>query len=450
MSNVTPVYKKDEATDKTNYRPVSVLSAIPKLFEKVQFDQLYESLSPTFSNNMSGFRHGHSCTTALIKLTDDWRMALDKKKEVGVIAIDLSKAFDSICHNLILAKLKAYGVQESALQMMRSFLQDRKQRVKCNGVYSDWLPLRCGVPQGSLLSPLLFNIFMNDINDIDIKSSLRLYADDTTQYESDICPAVLEYSLNQDIIKLSDWLNRNYLHINNDKTQTMVLGQSSYNYALRLSNDMIETKDSLRILGVILNNRLSFKSHVDEILKKAYAKIAALRRLKRLAPANVLLKLYKAYVLPHLEYCSPILLGIGKALSKKLEYANYYGLRTVLNLGNNVSYEAALKVASMRTLEHRRVEQALVTFFKCVKQNGPAYISNFFMPREIPYNLRGSSHNVVQYSYNSQYLHNSFSHIISRIWNQLPTATKSAKSISIFRNYINKSNLAGCQCNKCL
>ena len=135
---MTPIHKKDEVTDKNNYRPVSVLPAISKLFEKVMFDQLYVSFAPILSSNMSGFLKGHSCATALIKLTDDWRSALDEKKEMGVIAIDLSKAFDCIRHNLLLAKVKAYGVQELALQLLRSYLHGRKQRVICNNKCSSW------------------------------------------------------------------------------------------------------------------------------------------------------------------------------------------------------------------------------------------------------------------------------------------------------------------------
>ena len=151
LSNVTPVHKKDDETSKTNYRPISVLSVIPKVFEKLQFDQLYSIFTPVFSDNMSGFLRGHSCCSALLKLTDDWRQALDNKKDVAVIAIDLSKAFDSICHNLLLAKLKAYGIHDSAIKLIQSYLSGRSQRVKCNRKVSDWLPLRCGVPQGSLL-----------------------------------------------------------------------------------------------------------------------------------------------------------------------------------------------------------------------------------------------------------------------------------------------------------
>ena len=149
LSNVSPVYKKEEETIKLNYRPVSVLSTISKLFERVKYDQLYNKFLPTFSVNMSGFPlRGHSCCTALLKLTDDWRTALDQKKDVGVVAIDPSKAFDSICHNLLLAKLKAYGLRDSAIELIQSYLSHRFQRVKCNGVYSDWLPIRCGLPQG--------------------------------------------------------------------------------------------------------------------------------------------------------------------------------------------------------------------------------------------------------------------------------------------------------------
>ncbi|XP_068719429.1 uncharacterized protein [Montipora capricornis] len=207
-------------------------------------------------------KRGHSTATALIKLADDWRKSLDEKQEVGVVAIDLSKAFDCICHNLLLAKLKAYGLHDTALKLLRSFLQERKQRVMCNNSCSNWIPIRCGVPQGSLLSPLLFNIFMNDMNEAVINSSLRLYADDTTQYVADKNPIVLQSSLNQDMERLSSWLDHNYLRANGDKTQAMVLGKSTHHYDLKFNGAPIDIKEHLKIFGFTCSNSSVGKGEV--------------------------------------------------------------------------------------------------------------------------------------------------------------------------------------------
>ena len=351
LSNVTPVYKKDDDTSKTNYRPVSVLSAIPKVFEKVKYDQLYSVFTSIFSDNMSGFLRGHSCCSALLKLTDDWRLALDKKKDVGVVAIDLSKAFDSICHNLLLAKLKAYGVHDSAIKLIQQYLSGRLQRVKCNGNVSDWLPIRCGVPQGSLLGPLLFNIFVNDVNYSAGTSSLRLYADDTTQYVAQECPAILESALNHDIMNLTHWFTANYLQVNASKTQAMTLGKSQHTYNFLVGDKTIEIEPTLKILGVTLDRDLSFKPHVTIMLKKAYAMIAALRRIKRLVSSDVMISLYKAYVLPHIEYCCPLLLGISKTLKNSTERSNHFAIKSLLNLSNSASYDLCLAMAAMDTLE---------------------------------------------------------------------------------------------------
>ena len=453
LSNVTPVFKKGDALLVSNYRPISILSAIPKIMEKVMFDQLYDAFQPVFSPNMSGFLRGHSCCTALVKMIDDFRWALDSKMSTCSVAIDLTKAFDSICHNLLLAKLHAYGVSQGAMKFLQSYLSNRQQRVKVNGVLSDWSPVLCGVPQGSLLGPLLFNIFINDLNFVTRIASLRLYADDTTTYTSAANTTALELSFNQDLQKLSTWFSSNYLTVNHSKTQAMILGNFNYQPVLSIGNSIIEIESFLEILGVHIDNKLSFKAYVSAILKKVYAKIGALRRLKRLVPPDIALILYKCYILPHLEYCSPLLLGINKTLANKLEAANYYALKVLLNVGNDVDYNSILSIAGMNSLEFRRYEQSLSLLYKCIKGNGPSYISDFFKFRVSHYNLRGGGCNLVQPSYNNQYFHNSFTYKITHLWNKLPTYIKQSPNLNAFHKNLESINLlnlrTSCLCNYC-
>ena len=285
------------------------------------YDQLFDVFKSEFSLNMSGFLKGHSCCTALLKMVDDWRLALDSKKITGSIAIDLSKAFDSICHNLLLAKLRAYGLNNNAIAFLQSYLTDRQRRVKFHGKFSEWCPVKCGVPQGSLLGPLLFNIFLNHLNFAGQISSLRLYADDTTTYGSDCDIINLEISLNLDLNILVTWFSQNYLIVNSTKTQGMKLGGHTHVPEFFIGETKVELANSLKILGVTIDNKLTYCEHISNMLKKVYAKISVLRRLKRLMPCNVSLSLYKAYLLPHLEYCNPLLIGINKTLNSKLESA---------------------------------------------------------------------------------------------------------------------------------
>ena len=182
--------------------------------------------------------------------------------------------------------------------------------------------------------------------------------------------------------------------------------------------------------------------------KSVYAKIAALRRIKRLVPPDVMISLYKAYVLPHLEYCCPLLLGISKALKNNIERTNHYAIKTLLNLGNSATYDFCLAMADMDKLEQRRTLQSLILFFKCFKLDGPNYISKFFTPRLTKYNLRDSGLNVVQPPYNSLVIHNLY--MIAHMWNPLPTVTKSWSTLAQFRARLNNVNFTGCQCMNCI
>ena len=191
-------------------------------------------------------------------MTEGWRNSIDNKEAVAAVAVD----FDAINHSLLLAKLKAYGFSPHALELMSNYLLGRQQCVRLEGVCSNFTTVKSGVPQGSLLWPLLFNIFINDFNFCVPKVSLRLYADDMTAYLSDVSPTILEFTFNKDLQTLWSWFESNRLTVNSTKTQAVSVGPSAYDYSLLLNNSRIEFLRSIKILGVILDKDLSYKEHI--------------------------------------------------------------------------------------------------------------------------------------------------------------------------------------------
>ena len=205
----------------------------------------------------------------------------------------------------------------------------------------------------SLLGPLLFNVYMNDLNYFVRDTSLRLYADDTTTYSSDVSPLVLEYLINSDLEIVSNWFQQNYLRVNVSKTQAMTIGPSLYRYDFHLDNTNVKTTDS------------------------------------QVHPSVYYDKVYKAYILPHLEYCSPLLLGISDGLNNKLEDTNYFMLRTILGLSKSTEYSHLLNMGHLQTFLARGRFQALVLLYKCMKGQGPSHLSERFNVLNVDYDLRG-------------------------------------------------------------
>ena len=201
---------------------------------------------------------------------------------------------------------------------MSSYLLGRKKRVCLHGVCSSCSELRAGLTQGSLLGPPLFNIFINDLNYEVPNVSSRLYADDTTLYPTDVSPIALQFVVNQGLSRLSEWFDANYFLINNAKTQALPIGHCQYDFDLTLNGSGVAKLPSIRIFGVELDSMLNFIEHIASQLIKAYAKTVALRRISRLVPMDVM-PAFKSFILPHPEYCSPLLLGVGKSRPIKLK-----------------------------------------------------------------------------------------------------------------------------------
>ena len=239
MGQVTPLFKKDDEFCKNNYRPVSVLPALNNIFERIlakKLDLFYQDIVSDF---ISAYRPNYSCESSLLRLTEDWRKSLDSKETVAIVSMDLSKVFDSIPHVLLLAKLKAYGLGETSIDLFRSYLSGRTQRVKIGDTFSEWELVRRGVPQGSVLGPIFFNVHINDLFYHIKQANLNACADDEQLYSSDKDLETLNKRLEHELGIANSWYERNGMIINPDKHQAIVLGaNSNYEFSFPVENSI--------------------------------------------------------------------------------------------------------------------------------------------------------------------------------------------------------------------
>ena len=319
IAHLSPDYKgKGSKSDINNYRPLSVLSPIAKIYEQLLAARITNYLE---SNNLLhsaqfGFRKGLSCELALNTLIQKIRDKLDLKEYGIAIFLDLSKAFDTINHKLLLFKLKFYNFSPSAIALLDNYLKDRSMKVKLNGTFSKSEPLTVGVPQGSVLGPLLFIIFINDLCFLPIFSYLVLFADDSTMFLSGKKLFDLLEKVKTDLGQVCEWLKHNQLILNWDKTHAMFFPFSTHdqtnplikptNILINVDNHNIEFVPETKILGVTLDYKLKFDQHVNNILKKVNAKTLLISRNSKMFSCNFRTTLFKLFIMPNFEYCSSL------------------------------------------------------------------------------------------------------------------------------------------------
>ena len=306
IAKVIPLFKKGDKQDVNNYRPISLLSSLSKVLEKLIHKRTVAFLKVhnIFCDSQFGFREKHSTSHALLSLVEKVAHALDSSYHMVGILLDFSKAFDTINHDILLHKLSHYGIRGKALEWFRSYLSDRKQFVFLDGHTSELRNINCGVPQGSLLGPLLFIIYINDFYRSSDMASFISFADDTNLFFSHTNPNTLVEIVNFELEKIIQWIRANRLSLNLQKTKYILFSNSidSLPTDLVFDDTHLEKVTHSKFLGVIIDNKLSWKVHVDNISKKKSRNIGILNRLKTQLPSSALLTLYSSLTLPYLNY----------------------------------------------------------------------------------------------------------------------------------------------------
>ena len=263
-------------------------------------------MGPKLSPLLSGFRKGYSTQHALLHMLHSWQRELDKGQFVAAVLMDLSKAFDCMNHDLLLAKLHAYGLSKPALKLIQSYLSDRKQRVGIDHVFSPWLDMTIGVPQGSILGPLLFNIFINDLllDFHDTNIGICNYADDNTVYASGKSVVEVKQKLEKSLAFMSDWFRNNGFQLNADKCQFIVFGNKRDEFDnLCFNGEMLDVCQDVKLLGVTFDSHLTFKKHIGKLCRSANAKLSALRRVVYFMSAEKLRLIANSFIKSEFNYC---------------------------------------------------------------------------------------------------------------------------------------------------
>ena len=395
IAKVLPLYKnKGDCHLFDNYRPISLLPTISKIFEKVVHKQLYEYFTENnlFYKSQYGYRKGHSTELAALELADRISQHLDKGEIPIAIFLDLSKAFDTLDHKILLSKLQYYGVKGAALNWFESYLSNRSQYVIYENTKSQQSPLSTGVPQGSVLGPLLFLIYMNDISKASEKFNSVLFADDTTLdnplktfdmigTENPLDKAKLSENINLELSKIYDWLRVNKLSLNIGKTKYMIFHYRQRNIKdlipdLQIYGSKLKYVTEFNFLGIVFDENLNWNLHTQKISNKISRTVGLLSRLKRTLPQNTLRLIYTSLILPHLQYG---LLNWGFNLGR----INKLQKRAVRHITcSRYNAHTTPLFSELQLLKLEDIFKIALLKFHFKYENGllPAYFNNMFLP----------------------------------------------------------------------
>ena len=441
IAKVIPVFKKDDSSLLTNYRPISILPSISKILEKIIYRRIYIFLqvNSILIPNQYGFRKKYSTDFAIVSLLNKITECFANKEHLIGIFMDLSKAFDTIDHDILLYKLERYGIRGVALAWIRDYLLSRKQYVMFQSSESPRSNITCGVPQGSILGPLLFLIYINDIINSSTILNFILFADDTNIFYSNKNFETLISTLNSEISKVSQWFTCNKLSLNIAKTNFIRFKPHNpqnidHSYEIRVDGLSLTENKSTKFLGITIDSSLTWNDHLHNVHTSVSKGIGILYRLKNLLSSNSLNILYNALILPYITYCNLAWGNCGSTKTNSLLLLQKRALRIITNSRYLAPTDPLF--SQLKTLKVHDIHslQTAIFMHKYTFNQLPTVFDNFFTPNSNihSYPTRHSSDYHLE---NPRIIlaQKSLKHHGPDVWNSLSDNLKQCKKINVFK-----------------
>lgn len=451
-ASVTPLLKKKglDVENCANYRPISNLHTMSKVVERLFLSRIIAHVeqAPCFNRLQSAYRRGHSTETSLLKLTNDIYMAADNKLRTLLIQLDLSAAFDTIDSRILFMRLeRSFGLSGIVLNWIRSYIDGRKQFIRLGNSQSDLASCLHGVPQGSVLGPLLFSIYIAPIADVikSFKMQHTQYADDTQLYIT-LDGASSTLTMNDCFNAVHRWFTINGLSLNPDKSEAIVVAtgarhrQEGEIAMVKLGGNSIPVSRFVRTLGVTIDSTMSFDKHVDNVCKASFCHIRALRRIRKLLTTSDLKTVATAIVSSRLDYCNSLLFGITDCNINKLQRAQNSLARIVTNSGSRCHITPILAELHWLPVKARIDYKVALLTYKVMTTERPAYLTELLRLHRPTRHLRSSSHcslhnNAAKTVFGSR----AFCHSAPTVWNSLPheiTNDFKSTSLNVFKRLL--------------
>ena len=433
-ANIIPLFKKGSRNKSENYRPVSLTSVICKLLERLIKDHMVEFLvkHKLLNSSQHGFLKARSCLTNMLCFLEETTKWIDVGSPVDIIYLDFQKAFDKVPHQRLLLKLKAHGIGDSITDWIEQWLTDRRQRVVVDGEVSNWKSVLSGVPQGSVLGPILFLIYINDLDD-SITSNVLKFADDTKLFRKVNTDGDKQH-LQNDLDRLVKWSEKWQMLFNFGKCKCLHTGHGNLNVNYKMGDTVLGTTVKEKDLGVTISADMKVSEHCGIAASKGNQILGLIRRNITYKGKKLIIPLYKAIVRPHLEYCIQAWRPYRKKDIDTLERIQRRATKIIPEL-RDLSYEERLKECGLTTLETRRLRGDQIEVFKIL--NGYENIDrNMFFSLKKDSRTRGHEVKLVKDQCRLDIRKHSFSQRTINEWNKLSTDCVTASSVNMFKNKV--------------